>query len=680
MIISFLLFIFSFLVFIRGVSPSVYGGDSGDIILASWFGGVAHPPGYPLNTMIGWIFTHLPYDATVAYKANLMAAFLMAIVVGVTYLIIHKIIKNLFVAITSALILAFVPLFWLYAHIIEVFQLNLILIAFSVYFLFSWRESVVNRKHKTIFLYLSSLFLGLAVFHHHTALLVLPAYLYLILKINRKIVKNYQLLIKLAIFFILGFLPYIFIPFAALRKTPINWDDPSNITNFIRLIIRGDYGTFTATDYLMGSALKVRVIQLLNFGLFLKADFKILGLFICLIGFIYSFLRQRVIFWFTFLAVFFTGPFFLFYASFPLANDFYRGLWERFVLTSYFFMVIYLAFGLKTIFEMIKYLFGKKINLHFLEGHFLADLCAALFLIIFPSYMIIENYNKADLSRFYLGDWLAHDVLVSAEPNSIVLLLGDTMAFNTDYYYRTNENFRNMKIIRGGMLHRVEYRKEIIREYSKDLNIPDTFYSDDSKKDSSYYIKDLINSNISQFSIYSADYLPDVENHKWMSAGLLKKLVSSNEYSKEELIRLNEDRFIKFKFSDFAYDFGFEQYNTGHIKEIYYRSLVDLADELIINKAENEAEKYLDNAVVLRSDIKEAYIRLGNIFAVRNECDKSRENFEMVSNLDKKDWQVLIALSRVYEECYKDEVKAKNFWDAADNLRRSVSDKSMENF
>src|SRR3990167_9859715 len=131
MISSLAVFVFTFLIYIKGVSPSVFGGDSGDIILASWFGGVAHPPGYPLNTMLGWIFTHLPLNATVAFKANLMAAFLHAAVVAVLCLILQKVTKNIFVSIASSLVLAFNPLFWLYAHILEVFQLNLLLVSIS---------------------------------------------------------------------------------------------------------------------------------------------------------------------------------------------------------------------------------------------------------------------------------------------------------------------------------------------------------------------------------------------------------------------------------------------------------------------------------------------------------------------------------------------------------------------
>src|SRR3989344_1102033 len=146
--LAFFLFLFTFIVYFFGVSPSVFGGDSGDIILASWFGGVAHPPGYPLNTMIGWIFTHLPLEASVAFKANLMPPFFMSASISLLFLILEKLTKNFFVSLSASLILAFTSLFWLYAHIIEVFQLNILLISISFYFLVSWRQTVLLRKRK----------------------------------------------------------------------------------------------------------------------------------------------------------------------------------------------------------------------------------------------------------------------------------------------------------------------------------------------------------------------------------------------------------------------------------------------------------------------------------------------------------------------------------------------------
>ena len=77
-LISFIVFILYF----RGVASDVYGGDSGDIILSYFFAGVPHPPGYPLNTLLGAILTRLIPIGPFAFKANLVSAVYMAFGVG----------------------------------------------------------------------------------------------------------------------------------------------------------------------------------------------------------------------------------------------------------------------------------------------------------------------------------------------------------------------------------------------------------------------------------------------------------------------------------------------------------------------------------------------------------------------------------------------------------------------
>src|SRR3989338_3403492 len=93
-----LLFLFVFAIYFPGISASVYGGDSGDIILAAYFSGVAHPPGYPLNSIFGYLFTHLPYSASIAYKAGVMMVLFSAGTVVFLFLILEKLLDNIFAA------------------------------------------------------------------------------------------------------------------------------------------------------------------------------------------------------------------------------------------------------------------------------------------------------------------------------------------------------------------------------------------------------------------------------------------------------------------------------------------------------------------------------------------------------------------------------------------------------
>lgn len=664
------LFFVLFIIYSLGVSSSVYGGDSGDIILASWFGGVAHPPGYPLSIMIGWVFTHLPYQSSVAFKANLMAAFLIASVGSVLFLIIEKLTKNILIGVITTLIFALNPLIWLYAHVIEVFQLNLLLVALSVYFLLSWREQVGKIKKAEKKLILSILFLGLAVFQHQTSILLVPAFMYIVTSKNRKIFNDKGLLFKLLFSFCLGILPFIFIPFAAFRKTPINWDDPVNVHNFLQLITRADYGSFTASSNLVGETLKPRINQVKEFFLFLRSDFTILGLLLILIGAISGYFRERKLFYFLLAAVFFTGPFFLFYASFPLINDFFVGLWERFVLLAYFFLAIFLGLGINFIFMYIEKISQHK-NVKKLLGKSARSLLVIGVFALLPLYLFFVNLPKSDLKNFKLGDWLGHDVLASAEPGAILFTFSDTVTFNSQYVYYTSRNSDNLKLILPGQLRHSAYRVQVMSDYPE-LKFPDNFL-DPSQADSTQYFLGLLDANLNHSPIYSTGYYPPVEGYEWMKVGLLKKLVKKDLYNRESLVSLNESTFKEFDYKDFGQNVGYGNFMNDDIKYSYFNSLIELADNLIVLDSGDQARKYLASASRLFPEDEEPYIRLGNLSMLVNDCKEAINNFEKAFYFDKKNWQLADVLAGAYGKCLNDETKSEEFKNISHDLKEKTN-------
>jgi hypothetical protein len=70
-------------------SPTVNFTDSGELITVAWTGGIAHPPGYPLYTMLGSVFIHLPLGNP-AWRMNILSALFAALAVGLFYLLITE--------------------------------------------------------------------------------------------------------------------------------------------------------------------------------------------------------------------------------------------------------------------------------------------------------------------------------------------------------------------------------------------------------------------------------------------------------------------------------------------------------------------------------------------------------------------------------------------------------------
>ena len=64
----------SFIVYFMTMAPGLQFIDSGELSTVAALLGIAHPTGYPLFTLIGWLFAHLPVGGTVIFRLNMMAA------------------------------------------------------------------------------------------------------------------------------------------------------------------------------------------------------------------------------------------------------------------------------------------------------------------------------------------------------------------------------------------------------------------------------------------------------------------------------------------------------------------------------------------------------------------------------------------------------------------------------
>ena len=153
-------------------------GDSDEITTVGYLGGVAHPPGYPLLTFFTYVFTHLPFPGSIAFKANLGAMVIQVANLLLLYLISLELLNTFaskkssnkyFCALGGALFTAVSPYFWLAANVIEKYTLLLTLFFMTVYFLIKSKAQI----GKPIFFLLSGLCAGVGVLYHPIFLVTL---------------------------------------------------------------------------------------------------------------------------------------------------------------------------------------------------------------------------------------------------------------------------------------------------------------------------------------------------------------------------------------------------------------------------------------------------------------------------------------------------------------------------
>ena len=174
-------------VYLLTLAPTVLFADGGEFQFVPWLPGLAHPTGYPLYTLAGWLFSHaLPFGET-AWRMNLFSAVAAALAVGVVYLLGVQLTARLspnapptarrLSAVGAALIFAFSQTFWSQALIAEVYGLHALFVA-----LILWATLRIEPAERPCALtfrrgWLPALLFGLGLTHHRTIILMLPALL-----------------------------------------------------------------------------------------------------------------------------------------------------------------------------------------------------------------------------------------------------------------------------------------------------------------------------------------------------------------------------------------------------------------------------------------------------------------------------------------------------------------------
>ncbi len=77
------------------IAPSVIQIDTGELAAVQCTLGIAHPTGYPLFTMLGYIFSLVPLPLSKIFQMNLLAAVYCAIAVSVFTFTAKLVLDNL---------------------------------------------------------------------------------------------------------------------------------------------------------------------------------------------------------------------------------------------------------------------------------------------------------------------------------------------------------------------------------------------------------------------------------------------------------------------------------------------------------------------------------------------------------------------------------------------------------
>ena len=164
---SALVFLAAFGFYLAGASPSIAPRDSADMASAALTLGVAHPPGYPLYSVLGHLWqTVLPWGNQ-AYRLAVLSCLSAAGAVWLVFLSSRRR-GGVWAGLAAAGVLCFSAPLWKFALIQEKYALHACLAAALFYLSEGGRESFWRRAR------LSGFLAGLGLVNHQSLLFLLP--------------------------------------------------------------------------------------------------------------------------------------------------------------------------------------------------------------------------------------------------------------------------------------------------------------------------------------------------------------------------------------------------------------------------------------------------------------------------------------------------------------------------
>lgn len=238
--------------------PTVPAGDSGELITVCHTLGVAHPPGYPLFTLLGAAADRVLPFGEPATRVNALGAFVAACGAALVFALARRASGRAWPAAAGAAVSALSVVTWRHASGAEVFGLNVALNVGAVLAVLALDDALSARRSAGRRAALVGLLFGLGMSNHHTTALVAASCL--VAFVVRLATRRYALGDALravgaaTLGGLAGLLPYLYLPWAAARGTGLVWGDPTSLQGFVHHLLRRDYGTFDLMSTEVGAA------------------------------------------------------------------------------------------------------------------------------------------------------------------------------------------------------------------------------------------------------------------------------------------------------------------------------------------------------------------------------------------------------------------------------------------
>lgn len=449
----------AFVVYLTTLAPSVDFIDDGELSTVCYTLGIAHPTGYPLFTIVGWLFAHLPIAGSVILRLNIMAAFFTALGAGGVTMLAYEIFRHwmperlrvqttkvtqktkgtkkaseravvavterphdvaLAAAVVSGVAAAFSMTWWSQSTSIEVYPLHVFMVpmvlTFFLRMLRNEERDIVNRDAK-----LFALTLGLSFANHMTTAWLAPACLYMYFVRYGAGKSSWQKILRITPFFLVGLALYLYLPIRSAMYPPMDWGHPTTLGAFWRHFTGKQY---TSVWLFTGGDAASR--QWSHFWHQMPREFSILGALVALVGIYAMFMsptmRRTHILIFTAL---------LFVTCVLVAINYDIHDIDSYFLLAFLVLTIWIGAGVMTI------------ATNFIKSEQLKPAAAVLAIgLLIGGVEIASNHSEVDESGNYVVEDFTKNVLTNLPPHAIVFSSLWDFWVSGAFYYQTIEHLR----------------------------------------------------------------------------------------------------------------------------------------------------------------------------------------------------------------------------------------------
>jgi len=226
----------SFSLYLSTLCPTVWVEDSGELISAGYLLGVAHPPGYPLYTLLAKGISAVLPLGSMAFRVNLLSALMAAISAVLVYMVCRRWQDQPPLAAGAAALWAVSHTLWAQARFAEVYTLTAGVVV-GVW----WLVQDTFMKPRVTVAWALALLYGLGVATHHTLFLLAPLVIWAGWKATPSRLLGH-VWGGMLLCFLMGAAITVYLPLRSLVNVGTDWGNPETLSNLAAHLLRRQYG------------------------------------------------------------------------------------------------------------------------------------------------------------------------------------------------------------------------------------------------------------------------------------------------------------------------------------------------------------------------------------------------------------------------------------------------------